>query len=100
MHPSPEVPPWNANEVGFRDPVTVFVTHKFALLPGIGRILAKATNPTDSSQAPVAGGDRAASRITTMNANRTSELYTVDLSASATFVNEGYKSVLRHAIQP
>ena len=99
-HPDPRVPPWNKNEVGYRDPVTVFVTHKFALLPGIGRILAKATNPTNSSLPAAAGADRVAGSITRQGGSKGNELNTIDLTASATFVNEGFKSVLRHAIQP
>lgn len=101
MHPSPAVPPWNPNEIGFRDPVTVSVTHQFALLPGIGRILATPTNPLDSSQPMPAGTiDRAANRITQRMTGGPEVLYTIRLEASATFVNEGYKSVKRYAVQP
>lgn len=101
-HPDPDVPRWNANEVGFRDPVTVQIKHRFALLPGIGRILA---TPVTSPATPVGGstslaGDRVASQITMRAGRGPRELYTVDLNATATFVNEGYKSVLRYAVQP
>lgn len=100
-HPAPLVPRWRINEVGFRDPVTVYVSHKFALLPGIGRILSQAVNPADSS-APLSDKsvDRVASQITRQSAPGQTELYTIDLTATATFVNEGYKSIKRHAVQP
>lgn len=95
----PNIPAWNPNEIGFRDPVTVVVKHQFALLPGIGRILSYQTNPQDSSQ-PIQGGqvDRTASMINAQSGN--GDLYTIQLQASATFVNEGYKSVKRYAVQP
>ena len=100
-HPLPEVPPWNPNEVGFRDPVTVQIRHRFALLPGIGRILATpvADPNTPSGTTPLAV-DRTARQIMTQTPRGPRELYTVDLMASATFVNEGYKSLMRHAVQP
>lgn len=101
-HPDPAVPAWNANEVGFRDPVTVQIRHRFALLPGIGRILATpVTAPSATAgSTSLAGGDRVASQITARVGRGPQELYTVDLNATATFVNEGYKSVLRYAVQP
>ncbi len=95
----PSVPIWNPSEIGFRDPVTVTVTHQFALLPGIGRILSYHINPENSSE-PMRPGqvDRTADLITRRAARE--ELYTIPLQASATFVNEGFKSVFRHAVQP
>ena len=100
MHPSPGIRNWMPNEVGFRDPVTVVVRHQFALLPGIGRILATPVQPVGASQSKSDPGyDRAASRITRRPAG-TTELYTLELEASATFVNEGFKSIFRYAVQP
>lgn len=99
-HPAPSVPPWNPNEVGFRDPVTVSVTHQFALLPGIGHILWNATDPTDASKKVEDRAlDPVASRIVRQSGNG-NELYTIQLEASATFVNEGFKSVIRYVVQP
>ncbi|MDB5340097.1 MAG: hypothetical protein JWN70_5716 [Planctomycetaceae bacterium] len=99
-HPHPEVPPWNPNEVGFRDPVTVQIRHRFALLPGIGRILATpAVDPNSTSGSGLAI-DRTARQIMMQTPRGPRELYTVDLLATATFVNEGYKSLMRHAVQP
>lgn len=99
-HPATSVPPWNPNEVGFRDPVTVSVTHQFALLPGIGHILWTATDPKDASQkANERRLDQVANRITRQSGGG-NELYTIQIEASATFVNEGFKSVIRYAVQP
>lgn len=100
QHPWSGAPDWNPNEVGFRDPVTVVVRHQFALLPGIGRILATPLEPNPGSQSlSQASEDRTARRVTRRSAGD-SELYTIELEASATFVNEGYKSVIRYAVQP
>lgn len=93
------VPNWNMNEAGFRDPVTVRVVHRFALLPGM-------SNPLISYiLAPTFGTDcvsRKMNQFLATQPTRTSwgRLGTVDISASATFVNEGYKSVLRYAVHP
>lgn len=98
-HPALNVPPWNPNEIGFRDPITVSVKHQFALLPGIGHILWNAIDKTDATRkAEQADDDRAASRVSLQS--RTDDLYTVQLEASATFVNEGFKSLVRYAVQP
>jgi len=102
LHPSPRVPVWKPNEVGFRDPVTVVVRHEFALLPGIGRILATPVQ-IDQHAGPQPSGSQAtgvdltANRITRQPIDN---LYTIQLEGSATFVNEGFKSRLRYAIQP
>jgi hypothetical protein len=95
-HPSLLVPRWNANEVGYRDPVTVSVTHQFALLPGIGRIL---SHPLFQSDRQSISQDRVAASIRPRWGGQ-NELYTVQIEASATFVNEGLKSVIRYAIHP
>ncbi len=94
-HPAPNVPPWNPNEIGFRDPVTVSVKHQFSLLPGIGRILSNAIDQRDATKK--GANDRAANRIRQQSSN---DLYTVQLEASATFINEGFKSVVRYAVEP
>lgn len=99
-HPSPRMPHWRPNEVGFRDPVTVRVRHQFALLPGIGRVLAKFVASDDGPKSPASPEeDRVAGRIKHRTIGGT-ELYTIELAASATFVNEGFKSVFRYAVQP
>ncbi|MES2789112.1 MAG: hypothetical protein V4719_05785 [Planctomycetota bacterium] len=100
QHPSPSVPMWNRNEVGFRDPVTIVVKHQFALLPGIGHILWKSVaQPGASQSAQKPAEDKVANRIT-RHSGSGDELYTIELEASATFVNEGYKSIIRYAVQP
>lgn len=95
-----DVPVWNSNEVGFRDPVTVRVTHDFALLPGIGRILKLGLVFRDGTWENQNQDDAVASQITQQVQTQGDELYTLSISAEATFVNEGYKSLLRYAMQP
>jgi hypothetical protein len=95
-----QVPNWNSNEVGFRDPVTVRVKHQFALLPGIGRILKTGQLFKDGKMQDPAADDPLSSRIATRAQSQQDELYTYEIVAEATFVNEGYKSMLRYAIQP
>jgi hypothetical protein len=100
-HPATGVPEWNPNEIGFRDPVTVSVTHDFALLPGIGRILSYAIDQEDATKKEKEenkGDDRTAALVSAPSINNGE--YTVKLEASATFVNEGFKSLVRYAIQP
>jgi hypothetical protein len=65
---------YKPTELGWRDEITVKVTHNFALLPGPGRLLAKSGS--------------AANRI-----GQISNVYSVPLSASATMVPEGDKSI-------
>ncbi|MDB5386392.1 MAG: hypothetical protein JWM11_2038 [Planctomycetaceae bacterium] len=96
-----QVPNWNINEVGFRDPVTVRVTHQFALLPGIGRILKTGLVMRGEDNWQNKGqNDNVASQITAQAQTQKDELYTISLVGEATFVNEGYKSMLRYAVQP
>ena len=93
------VPPWNRNEVGFRDPITVTVSHEFALLPGIGRILNIGIDSEDATKREKkTGDDRTAARVN--DPKDDNESNTVTLQASATFVNEGFKSLVRYAVQP
>lgn len=65
-------------EIGWRDKVTVTVTHHFALLPGPARLLARPASPSDT----------VSQRI-----QQTGNVYTIPLRASATLVPEGEKSV-------
>ena len=85
-HPNPAVP-WHPEEVGWQDPITVHVTHRFALLPGPGRMLARYLVP--STKLP----DEVARRITRDAQNYSEPVYTVNIHASATVTNEGMKSV-------
>lgn len=73
---------FNDSEIGWQDPISVTVTHHFALLPGPARFLTSASS-------------RAGSRITT---NGTVSTYA--LSSTATLSNEGEKSVLRYVQYP
>lgn len=74
-------------EVGFRDPVTVWVTHRFALLPGPGRFLATVL-------VPASGIPDRISPIVGMNPEYSEPVRFVTLTASATLANEGIKSVM------
>jgi len=93
-----EPPLWDSNplsveayykptEIGWRDEVTVKVTHNFALLPGPGRLLANsaASNPQTA----------ATNRI-----QQAAGVYYVPLSATATMVPEGEKSIAPYVHQP
>lgn len=71
-------------ELGWRDEITVKVTHNFALLPGPGRLLAKS----------------AATMPATNRIQQTSGIYYVPISASATMVPEGEKSIAPFVHQP
>jgi hypothetical protein len=68
-------------EIGWRDQIQVTVTHKFALLPGPGRLLARRANESRYS-------DRVSPRIL-----QEAGVYYVPLRATATMVGEGEKSV-------
>jgi hypothetical protein len=100
-HPVASIAPFSPREIGFRDPVTVVVKHEFALLPGIGRILGTPIDPKNAMKKPeFPTDDKVAMRISRQSGSIGPELYTVPLEASATFVNEGFKSVIRYAVQP
>ncbi|HEX5103507.1 MAG TPA: hypothetical protein VFV87_06830 [Pirellulaceae bacterium] len=82
-----EYPPYHRDsefkpgEIGWRDQIRVTVTHKFALLPGPGRLLARRAN---ESRYP----DRISPQVL-----QQAGVYYVPLSATATMVGEGEKSV-------
>lgn len=85
--------PWNPNELGWEDPVTISVYYNFAMLPGPGRFLSKRLT---SSQTP----DRVSRHLQQMerlNQGRYEQgLYVVILEAHATLQIEGLKSVIPH----
>ena len=70
------------NEVGWQDAIKVTVTHRFALLPGMGRILGRSTNSLSRS-------DRVSQSI-----DRIEGVYVRELTASCTLGNEGRKSAM------
>jgi hypothetical protein len=79
---------WDPHEVGWEDPVTVRVTHEFALLPGPGRVLAKYLVRNNDEP------DRVAERIETRSTSTRERLYTTKIVAAATLTNEGFKTVI------
>jgi hypothetical protein len=79
---------WNPSEVGWQDPLTVWVTHDFALLPGPGRFLAAKLVRADG------GPDNVSGKIHLDRSRYNEPVYSISLTASATLVNEGYKSVM------
>lgn len=85
-HPNPSVV-FRPYEVGWQDPVTVYVIHQFALLPGPGRLLAKSIVRSDGLP------DRVAERIRHTNPGGGRSVYTTTIKASATMTNEGIKSI-------
>ena len=80
------------SEIGWQDPITVYVIHQFALLPGPGRFLAAHLVRADGLP------DRVSPRVKqSNNANRT--VYTTQMTAAATIACEGIKSV-KPLVQP
>jgi hypothetical protein len=79
---------WDPHEIGWQDPVTVSVTHNFALLPGPGRFLAKFLVRADGQP------DRISPQIDVSLGARRERIHTTSIWASATFTNEGVKSVI------
>lgn len=92
--PNPELQStFRSTEIGWQDPITVYVVHQFALLPGPGRLLAAHLIRADGLP------DLVSPRIsaTSLNSNRT--LYTTQIQAAATMTCEGWKSV-KPMLQP
>lgn len=85
-HPNPAVV-WEPGEVGWQDAVTIHVAHRFALIPGPGRLLAKHLVP--SSGIP----DEVYRKIRSDRDRYSEPVYSVLIPASATLPNEGMKSV-------
>lgn len=83
-HPNPSVI-FRPHEIGWQDPVTVYVVHNFALLPGPGRLLAKHIVRADGLP------DAVSERIQPLSSN--SAVYTTKIKASATMTTEGIKSI-------
>lgn len=79
---------WNAHQVGWQDPVTVTVTHEFALLPGPARYLARLLVRADGQP------DRVSSRVDQKVLPAGERVYTTSIWASATMTNEGLQSVI------
>lgn len=90
---NPNGPFWNPFELGWEDPLTVTVTHNFALLPGPGRwLIAKLANANGTP-------DRVSGTIQVQNGDTNEKMYYTVLTASATLSNEGFKSVMPY-VQP
>lgn len=85
-HPNPSVI-FRPHEVGWQDPVTVYVVHNFALLPGPGRMLAQHIVRADGLP------DNVSNRIQSGTLNGNSSVYTTRIKASATMTAEGIKSI-------
>ena len=81
---------YTQNEIGFQDQMHVRVTHRFALLPGPGRLIAAFVARPDTD-AP----DTVGQRITFDQG-----VYTMQLTATARVQNEGEKSVWPHFEDP
>lgn len=80
---------YHRNEIGWDDPLTITVQHRFALLPGPGRLLATRLARADGDRDNVSG------RIMVLgNSTGGEQFYGTLLSASVTFTNEGLKSVI------
>lgn len=71
-------------ELGFQDPIKVTINHQLALLPGPGRLLARAASSSDTVAATVGVSGK---------------VYTYPLTASATLGLEGEKPVLTYVEQ-
>lgn len=91
-HPNPQVH-FHPQEVGWQDPVTVFVMHDFALIPGPGRFLSTFLVRSDGLP------DNVSPKIRTDTGTFNQTMYTTRLTASATIVPEGIKSI-RPFVQP
>lgn len=90
INPTPHIPesPFKENEIGWRDQIRVTVYHQFALLPGPGRLLARRANES-----------AVVDRVSPTIQSRGNSVYTIPLSATATMVGEGEKSVRPYVYQ-
>lgn len=94
-YPDPEKQTtFRETEIGWQDPITVYVIHQFALLPGPGRFLAAQLVRADGLPDRVSPRIKSAGRV---DASRT--LYTTQIQAAATMTCEGWKSV-KPMVQP
>lgn len=92
--PDPELQStFRETEIGWQDPITVYVIHQFALLPGPGRFLAPYLVRADGLP------DRVSPRIQTRVLNGSRTVYTTQIQAAATMTCEGWKSVKPY-VQP
>jgi hypothetical protein len=72
---------YKATEIGWRDEITVKVTHHFALLPGPGKLLARRANESFRPD------------TVSPSISRAGSVYYIPITASATLAPEGEKSV-------
>ncbi len=79
---------WNPHEIGWQDPLTLTVTHHFALLPGPARFLSSRLVRADGLP------DQTRDRIRPTTTGNDRQLYVTDIRASATITTEGIKSVV------
>lgn len=91
-HPNPQIQ-FHPNEVGWQDPITVYVAHDFALIPGPGRFLSTFLVRSDGLP------DNVSPKIRKDTGTFKQTMYTTRLEASATIVPEGIKSI-RPYVQP
>lgn len=91
-HQNPRVV-FHPQEVGWQDPITVYVVHRYALLPGPGRLLAAQLVRADGLP------DTVSPRIVNDRGSFNRQVYTTRLQATATIAPEGIKSI-RPYIQP
>jgi len=88
QHTNPNIARWQANEVGWQDPITIRVVHDFALLPGPGRFIAKRL--VSAAGTP----DNVSSRIRQNPHQYREPVFTTRITATSTLTNEGFKSVM------
>ena len=92
--PNPELQThFRESEIGWQDPITVYVIHQFALFPGPGRFLAARLIRSDGLP------DRVSPRIKRPDTNAGGTVYTTQMTAAATITCEGLKSV-KPLVQP
>jgi hypothetical protein len=88
--------PWNQEEIGWQDPITVQVWFRFPLLTGPGRFLSPGHFLSARLNPPDGTPDKVSSRIKVWRKNDNprykEDFYWVELTATATITNEGIKS--------